>query len=165
MKDFILVYIIGIVKFTKNMAVLLRKVIAYGTNQGTSKEIAEKIGKETGIDVVAVQDIKVEDLNLYSTIIFVVPTYGRGAPPDSVKPWWDTFSASSTSLSTVHFAVFGLGSSNFRRSFVGFAKALEKKMLDLGAKEITEMGVLDDNDDKSTDMNQFIEAVKNFKVA
>jgi sulfite reductase alpha subunit-like flavoprotein len=135
-------------------------VILYATEQGASQEVAEKIGQATGIEVVDAKTVKAEDLTKYTKIVWVVSSYGRGAAPSEYREWWETVNALTADLSAVSFAVFGCGSSNYKRSFVGFAKAVEAKMLELGAKKITEMGILDDTDEKSTDLDAFISPLK-----
>ena len=135
-------------------------VILYASEQGTSKGIAEKIGKETGIECIDAKTVKAEDLSKYTKIVWVVSSYGRGIAPAEYREWWDSVNALSADLSGVSFAVFGCGSSNYRRSFVGFAKTVEAKMLALGAKKITDMGILDDADEKSTDIDAFIAPLK-----
>lgn len=135
-------------------------VILYATEQGTSKEVAEKIGKATGIEAVDAKTVTAEDLSKYTKIVWVVSSYGRGAAPAEYREWWNTVNALSADLKSISFAVFGCGSSNYKRSFVGFAKTVEAKMLALGATKIEEMGILDDADEKSTDLDAFIAPLK-----
>jgi sulfite reductase alpha subunit-like flavoprotein len=44
---------------------------------------------------------------------------------------------------SLKFAVFGVGSSHFQATFLGFAKDLEKKLTELGATEVTTLGEYD----------------------
>jgi sulfite reductase alpha subunit-like flavoprotein len=51
--------------------------------------------------------------------------------------------ARTARLDGFKFAVFGVGSSQFGPTFLGFAKALENKLKELGATEVNERGEYD----------------------
>ena len=144
------------------MALVLRRAIFYATQQGTSKEVAEQIGSKIGIDVHDIATLKTEDFDTYSTLIFVVSSYGRGDPPASAKPFWQFLSGldPAKKFSGIKFAVFGCGSTNFKRSFVGFAKKVEEALKNHGCQEIAELGIKDDNDEESCDLDQWITSLK-----
>jgi sulfite reductase alpha subunit-like flavoprotein len=59
----------------------------------------------------------------------------------------------------VKFAVWACGSSAFRRSFAGFGKDVEKKLKELGAEEVTTLGIRDDQDEQSTDLDTWIKGL------
>ena len=136
--------------------IVLRRVIAFATEQGTSQNVAEQIGRMTGIDVVDIKTINVNEINLYSLIIFVVSTYGRGAAPESVREYWSSFEKVNLKCNNVKFAVLGCGSSNFRKTFLGFAKKVEEKMINLGATKLVEMGINDEAEEQTTDLTTWV---------
>lgn len=135
-------------------------VIIYASEQGTAKGIAEQIAKETSFPVRDAKDTKPEEFANFEKIIFVPATYGRGDPPAEYRDWFAEFNAWTGDLSKAKFAVFGVGSANYKRSFVGFAKKIETKLAALGASKICDMGVCDETEEKSTDMNEFIVKIK-----
>jgi len=139
--------------------IVLRRVIAYASEQGTSQALATSIGKSTGIDVIDIKNLKIDELNLYSMIVFVVSTYGRGAPPSNCTEYWGSLESCNIDCNTVNFAVLGVGSSNFRRSFLGFAKKLSDKMKSLGAKEVVPMGIHDETGEKSIDVQAWVQSI------
>lgn len=140
--------------------VKLRKIF-YSTQQGTSRDVAQKIHEKTGIDFADISELKTSDFDLYSTIIFVTATYGRGDCPESAKPFWEYLQQRDPSKKlSLKFAVFGCGSSNFARTFVGFAKKLEAALLERGAQEIAELGIKDENEEKSSDFDAWVNSLQ-----
>lgn len=135
-------------------------IILYASEQGTAKGLAEQIGKETVITVKDAKDVQPSELPTYEKIIFVPASYGRGDPPAEYKDWYASFDAFKGDLSKAKFAVLGVGSANYKRSFVGFAKKIEAKLTALGATKICDMGIADETEEKSTDLNEFINNVK-----
>jgi flavodoxin len=120
-----------------------RRAIVYASERGTSKGIAETLGKQTGIQVVPIADFKVDEIAAYALLVFVVPTYGRGHPPPSAGPAWTQIQALTPTLTDLKFAVFGIGSTHFDATFLGFAKDLEKKLTELGATKVAALGQYD----------------------
>lgn len=137
----------------------MASVVIYASEQGTAKGIAEEIGQKTGFDVTDIREFNFDNFATYNYVIFVVATYGRGSAPKSCEEAWQKLNSITDKVENMKFAVFGVGSSAFRRSFVGFAKTVENKMKELGATEVTEMGILDEQDEKSTDLNEWMNAL------
>lgn len=138
-------------------------LVIYATKAGTSKEFAELVGQTIGfskvIDVASlpkdfVQNALVNCNGKRRRIVFVVATYGRGMPPPSAKEFWEKLSAvdkSKVSNLNLQFAVLGLGSSSFESTFVGFAKNLEAKLLEIGGTEICPLCTRDEMNDEEDD--------------
>ena len=123
------------------------KVIFYASEHGSSKEVAEQISKLLNIESQNFQTIDPAKLQTYNFAIFVVSTYGKGGPPKSCKEAWDKVNAYSENLPNLKFAVFGLGSSSFEDTYLGFAKSIEQKFKALGATEVAKMGEIDECED------------------
>lgn len=133
--------------------------ILFSSKGGTSKHIAEEIAQHLGVPVLDLATIRYNDLKQMQYIVFSVSTYGRGAPAPSAKPFWDELSnhPDDGSLSHLHFAVLGCGSSSFSDTFMGFAKALETKLMDLGAQEFAPLCPRDDAEDDQTNVVNWIQ--------
>lgn len=83
-------------------------VIAYATNRGNTKVVAEKLGEKIkGAVVVNIADTPVSELSAYDYLILGTSTIGRG---EMLKPWKDK----ADELKALDFAgktvaLFGLG--------------------------------------------------------
>jgi sulfite reductase alpha subunit-like flavoprotein len=119
----------------------MSRVIVYATERGTCKDIAEEIGRKTGIDVLAITAFKMTDIDSNQLVIFVVPTYARGQPPACAAEAWSVLKERPNPLTTLKFAVFGVGSSKFERTLLAFPRALFAKLTGLQATPIGELGV------------------------
>jgi MioC protein len=138
------------------MALVVRRAIVYATEAGTSQEKAEAIHARTGIDVINITDFPLDDIETYGFLIFVVPTYGAGEPPDSTAEIWAKLLARTKPLNGLKFAVWGLGNTDFGDTFVGFAKTLEAKLKELGGTEVTTLGISDANEVQSTNFDEWL---------
>lgn len=138
-------------------------IILYATKGGTSKDFAELVSQTIGfsnvIDIASLPSNFIDDVFVNSNgkrrrIVFVVPTYGRGMPPPSAKQFWESLSAldkSKVNNLQLQFAVLGLGSSSFESTFVGFAKNLEAKLIEIGGVEICPLCTRDEMNDEEDD--------------
>jgi flavodoxin len=138
------------------MAFVIRRAIVYATEGGTSQEKAQAIRARTGIEVVNITDFPLNDINTYGFLIFVVPTYGSGEAPDSTSEIWAQLLSRTKPLNGLTFAVWGMGSSDFGDTFVGFAKTVEAKLKELGATEVTTLGITDANGTQSTNFDEWL---------
>lgn len=131
--------------------------VIFATKNGTSKRIAEEVSSRIGFQCLDIAQLPPDFIQTAirckdnCRIVFVVSTYGRGMPPNSAKQFWDQLSADNEPLPTLQFAVVGCGSSSFEKTFVGFAKNLESKLLALGSKEICPMCTRDENEEETED--------------
>ena len=139
-----------------------KNYIIYATQNGTSKEVAEAIeGQINGYKVCDIQQFTVKQLQDSNNCIFCAATYGRGSPPASAVAFWNELQNISSFSKPINFAVVGLGSSAYRRTFCGFAKSLENKLIELGAKEILPICLRDEQDDECDDsVNEWIDKLK-----
>ena len=135
-------------------------VVLYASSQGTSKTFAERFGSELGIPIVDAKTLKPEDLQNYTKIIWSVSSYGKGKAPKLYRDWWDTVEACQLDISQPHCAARACGSTDFANTFVNYGKTVEKKMLASGAQKIAEMGRNDAAGRDSSDVEEFIKAIK-----
>eukprot|EP00817_Percolomonadidae_sp_ATCC50343_P005703 CAMPEP_0117425256 /NCGR_PEP_ID=MMETSP0758-20121206/5558_1 /TAXON_ID=63605 /ORGANISM="Percolomonas cosmopolitus, Strain AE-1 (ATCC 50343)" /LENGTH=654 /DNA_ID=CAMNT_0005209619 /DNA_START=95 /DNA_END=2059 /DNA_ORIENTATION=- len=157
--------------------------ILYGTERGLSKKLAEQLAKELKIFLLG-SSIRVKSLKDYAydeklphlpttendattkgfrhNIIFVLPTYENGTPPEEAKgfyTWLEDFShdfrVHQTAFSHIHYAVFGVGDSAFGSRFCTVAKNVHKWMKNLDAKPLLPEVTLGDNGAAADIVKQF----------
>jgi sulfite reductase alpha subunit-like flavoprotein len=91
----------------------------------------------------AMDDVDIDDIDGTTTVFFIA-TCGQGAIPQNGKDFYKALSARKDPFKeNTKFVVFGLGDSSYY-FFCKAAKAVESKMLELGAKKILSMGIGDD---------------------
>lgn len=125
--------------------------ILFGSQTGTAEDIAERIGREAIrrhllASVISLDEYKIGNLINQKAVIFVVSTTGQGDPPDNMKKFWKFILRKNlplNSLEGVHIAVVGLGDSSYTK-FNFIAKKLNKRLLQLGAKELVDVGLSDE---------------------
>ena len=79
-------------------------------------------------------------------MLFVVSTTGSGIPPRSMTNLWSNLLRADLPFDLfdeLHFAVFGLGDSAYEQ-FCWAAKMLRRRLVALGALEIVDMGLGDE---------------------
>jgi sulfite reductase alpha subunit-like flavoprotein len=136
-----------------------RSAIVFATEAGKSQEIAGEIHGRTGIDFLNFGDFPLNEIGSYSLLIFVVPTYGSGDPPESTAAKWQELLDRTEPLNGLKFAVYGLGSTDFGETFVQFAKTLEAKLTALGASEVTALGINDAAGKSSTNFDDWVKGL------
>ena len=105
------------------MSVPREVLILYGSETGTSEELAFKIGSlinklKIKTDVVNMEEYNIKDLPNEKTVIFFVSTTGDGDVPTNMINFWKFLlrrSLPSDSLSTLNIAIFGLGDSSYEK--------------------------------------------------
>ena len=140
---------------------LPKNVILYATQGGTSKEVAEKLSAAIGYPAHDINSITIDQIESCDHVIFVVATYGRGAPPASATSFWSSIQENKKQLSNLKYAVIGLGSSSFAKTFCGFGKDLDAALQKFTASQMIEFTSLDEQED---DNSKVIEAwIEKFK--
>ncbi|XP_016461713.1 NADPH-dependent diflavin oxidoreductase 1 isoform X1 [Nicotiana tabacum] len=126
-------------------------VILYASQTGNAIDAAERVGREAErrgcpVSLLSIDDFDPSCLPEQEIVIFLVSTTGQGDNPDSIKVFWKFLlqrNLTQNWLSSVSYAVFGLGDSSYQKyNFV--AKKLDKRLSDLGATAIVERGLGDD---------------------
>lgn len=151
-------------------------LILFGTETGTSQDIAEEIGRclerlHFQTDVTGLDNVSVGHLSIYPSCltIFVVATTGQGDFPDNARKFWKSLlrkKLSPSTLAETDYAVVGLGDSSYPK-FNWAARKLDKRLRQLGATSIIESCEADEQGDDSTDgaflawLPQFRETVLN----
>lgn len=96
--------------------------------------------------VSSLDDYEIQNLPSEQLIIFVVATTGQGDPPANMKQFWKHLlrkNLPATILQNLKYGVLGLGDSSYSK-FNFAAKKLNKRLAQLGGKELLSIGLADD---------------------
>jgi len=139
---------------------LVPKVL-YGTQGGTSKQLAESLverAAKQGLNLEAcnVSCYEPENLCKESVALVVMPTYTEGTPPAPAE-WFCRWLAEAAvdervgvlHLQNVRFAVFGLGNSEYVDSFNAVGRALDDQLKTLGGARLIPFSAGDEDGDSS----------------
>eukprot|EP00930_Biecheleria_cincta_P002451 TRINITY_DN103464_c0_g1_i1.p1 TRINITY_DN103464_c0_g1~~TRINITY_DN103464_c0_g1_i1.p1 ORF type:complete len:677 (+),score=89.13 TRINITY_DN103464_c0_g1_i1:119-2032(+) len=100
-------------------------------------------------DPQALNDLDLPGLCQLRSALFVVSTTGQGDPPVNMRRFWQDLKIASlpkTLLSSLRFAVFGLGDTHYRE-FNYAARKLHARLQGLGATSFVRLGLGDDQHD------------------
>ena len=123
--------------------------VLYGTLKGGSQRLAERLAsrlRSTGAtaETHSLVGYDTDSLNTVACAAFVLATYEGGVPPAGCEPAVDSlaeaasdFRGSDLELSSLRYAVFGCGNSEYpRREFNAAARKLDRSLKRLGAVRV-----------------------------
>lgn len=117
----------------------MKIALLYGTETGNAEMLCEDIEAEFGadhqIDVANLADIDPAALEPGVFHVVVSSTYGEGKLPASTQPFAEKLVAAGPDLSGLHFAVFGLGDTEYE-TFGRGSETLAALLTDLGAVQV-----------------------------
>lgn len=129
-------------------------VVFYGSQTGTAEEFATRLAKDAGrygmkgmvadpeeSDMDELCHLKDVDNNL---AIFCMATYGEGDPTDNAQEFYEWLQSGDGELEGVNYAVFALGNKTYEH-FNAMGKYVDKRLEELGAKRIFDLGMGDDD--------------------
>nr|XP_006113360.1 NADPH--cytochrome P450 reductase isoform X1 [Pelodiscus sinensis]XP_006113361.1 NADPH--cytochrome P450 reductase isoform X1 [Pelodiscus sinensis]XP_006113362.1 NADPH--cytochrome P450 reductase isoform X1 [Pelodiscus sinensis] len=129
-------------------------VVFYGSQTGTAEEFANRLSKDAhryGMRGMAAdpEEYDLSDLSRLSEIdnslaVFCMATYGEGDPTDNAQDFYDWLQETDVDLTGLKFAVFGLGNKTYEH-FNAMGKYVDKRLEQLGAQRIFEVGMGDDD--------------------
>ncbi|XP_068730808.1 methionine synthase reductase-like [Montipora capricornis] len=129
-----------------------RFTILYGSQTGQAKAIAEEIhessdhhGLNSNLFCLSLTEKKFT-LEKEALVVFVVSTTGEGDPPDTMGKFMRRLKKKTlpgTHLQNLHFALLALGDTNYT-NFCNNGKELDKRLLQLGARQFYDTGYADD---------------------
>lgn len=139
---------------TKMQASGRNVVVFYGSQTGTAEEFASRLAKEAaryGMKgmVADPEESDMEDLSKLSEIenslaIFAMATYGEGDPTDNSQEFYEWLQQGEADLSGIRYAVFGLGNKTYEH-YNEIGVYVDKRLEELGATRIFELGLGDDD--------------------
>uniref|UniRef100_A0A914LXV8 NADPH-dependent diflavin oxidoreductase 1 n=1 Tax=Meloidogyne incognita TaxID=6306 RepID=A0A914LXV8_MELIC len=128
--------------------------ILYGSATGNAQDFAEQIwqnlySKNISTQCLAMDDYSINLLPNEELIIFIVSTSGNGDVPTNMRKSW-TFLLSKKLLEgkyldKLKFALLGLGDSSYTK-YNFAAKKLYRRLIQLGAKPLSDLALADDQD-------------------
>jgi NADPH-ferrihemoprotein reductase len=127
-------------------------VIFYGSQTGTAEDYSSKLSKELsarfGLKTMTADlgDYDYENLDKIDESVlcfFILATYGEGEPTDNAVEFYDWLQNEADTLSTMKYAVFGLGNSTYE-FYNKIGKDVHQFLEDKGADNFAEYGEGDD---------------------
>lgn len=129
-------------------------IVFYGSQTGTGEEFAGRIAKE-GVRyrmkgmVADPEEYDMEDLiqmkNIPNSLaVFCLATYGEGDPTDNAMEFYEWLQNGEADLTGLNYAVFGLGNKTYEH-YNEVAIYVDKRLEELGATRIVELGLGDDD--------------------
>lgn len=141
--------------------------IFYGSQTGTAEEFAGRLAKDAqryGLKslVLDPEECDMEELTRMGEVensmaIFVVATYGEGDPTDNAQEFYEWLQNDRDDLECLNFAVFGLGNKTYEH-FNAMGRFVDKRLEEMGAKRVFEMGEGDDDANLEEDFVRWREA-------
>jgi sulfite reductase (NADPH) hemoprotein beta-component len=132
--------------------------ILYASDNGNAESLAKRLanrGKARGLKSVAIamDDYPFEDLVGEENVVLITSTAGQGEFPQNGRTFWETIkNATDLDLSNVQYSVFALGDSHYwprKEDKIYYnkpGKDLDARVSFLGAKQLTPIGLGDDQD-------------------
>nr|AGM20565.1 NADPH-cytochrome P450 reductase [Chilo suppressalis] len=129
-------------------------VVFYGSQTGTGEEFAGRLAKE-GVRykmkgmVADPEECDMEELTKLQDIpnslaVFCMATYGEGDPTDNAMEFYEWLKSGEPDLTGLNYAVFGLGNKTYEH-YNAVAIYLDKRLEELGATRVHELGLGDDD--------------------
>lgn len=116
--------------------------VLYGTETGNAEMLADDIKSalDDEFDVTSrnLSDTDPAELNGDAFVVVVCSTYDDGDLPASAKPFAEKLDAGSYDLSSVRFAIFGLGDGEYADTFAHGSKKMAEKLQASGAVQVGE---------------------------
>lgn len=143
-------------------------LILFASDGGNAEKVAKRLGQRArarglGARVVTMDDFPFEDLRLEENVVLLTSTAGQGEFPQNGRAFWKYLVGIKTSAAgpdggdgkcfdNVKFTVFAMGDSHYwprpedAHYYNKPGKDLDGRMKDLGAEELTALGLGDDQD-------------------
>ena len=120
----------------------MKIAVLYGTETGNAEMLAEDVMAELDSDhdvtCANLSDTDPGDLSADTFYLLVCSTYGDGELPASAQPFAEAVETAQPDFSGIHFAVFGLGDSEYDDTFNGGSAVLAALMTGRGATQVGE---------------------------
>ena len=120
----------------------MKITILYGTETGNAEMLAEDIQAELesdhDVDCLNLSDMDPGDFDATRFYLMVCSTYGDGELPASAQPFAEAMEAQAPDLAEIHFAIFGMGDSEYDETFNHGPKRLAELMAARGAVQLGE---------------------------
>ncbi|KAJ8275716.1 hypothetical protein COCON_G00074680 [Conger conger] len=129
-------------------------VVFYGSQTGTAEEFSNRLAKDAqryGMRGMSAdpEEYDMSELSRLSEIdnslaVFCMATYGEGDPTDNAQDFYDWLQETDSELEGVNFTVFALGNKTYEH-YNAMGKYVDKRLVELGATRIFDLGMGDDD--------------------
>ncbi|KAG9351915.1 hypothetical protein JZ751_023166 [Albula glossodonta] len=129
-------------------------VVFYGSQTGTAEEFSNRLAKDAqryGMRGMAAdpEEYDMSELSRLTEIenslaVFCMATYGEGDPTDNAQDFYDWLQETDAELEGVNFSVFALGNKTYEH-YNAMGKYVDKRLVELGASRIFDLGLGDDD--------------------
>ncbi|XP_051534477.1 NADPH--cytochrome P450 reductase-like isoform X1 [Myxocyprinus asiaticus] len=129
-------------------------IVFYGSQTGTGEEFANRLSKDAhryGMKgmVADPEEYDMGELSRLTEIenslaIFCMATYGEGDPTDNAQDFYDWLQEGDADLNGVKYTVFALGNKTYEH-YNAMGKYVDKRLAELGAQRIFDLGMGDDD--------------------
>uniref|UniRef100_A0A671MIS5 NADPH--hemoprotein reductase n=1 Tax=Sinocyclocheilus anshuiensis TaxID=1608454 RepID=A0A671MIS5_9TELE len=134
-------------------------VVFYGSQTGTAEEFANRLAKDAhryGMKGMAAdpEEYDMSELSRLTEVensiaIFCMATYGEGDPTDNAQDFYDWLQEGDADFSGVKYTVFALGNKTYEH-YNSMGKYVDKRLAELGARRIFDLGMGDDDGKNQT---------------
>ncbi|XP_039576696.1 nitric oxide synthase, inducible [Passer montanus] len=125
------------------VATRAKVTVMYATETGKSETLASNLCSlfscAFSTKILCMDEYNICDLEKETLLLVVTSTFGNGDAPGNGKTLKDSLLRLKLLRNKIRYAVFGLGSSMYP-DFCGFAHAIDQKLAQLGASQLTPVG-------------------------
>uniref|UniRef100_A0A671SF86 NADPH--cytochrome P450 reductase n=1 Tax=Sinocyclocheilus anshuiensis TaxID=1608454 RepID=A0A671SF86_9TELE len=129
-------------------------VVFYGSQTGTAEEFSNRLSKDAhryGMKGMSAdpEEYDMSELSRLPEIenslaIFCMATYGEGDPTDNSQDFYDWLQEGDADFTGVKYTVFALGNKTYEH-YNAMGKYVDKRLAELGAQRIFDLGMGDDD--------------------
>ncbi|NXL89390.1 NOS2 protein, partial [Alectura lathami] len=127
----------------KTMATRSKVTVVYATETGKSETLANHLSSlfscAFNTKVLCMDEYNISDLEKETLLLVVTSTFGNGDSPNNGKTFKNSLLTLKLLRKKIRYAVFGLGSTMYPE-FCAFARAIDQKLAQLGASQLTPIG-------------------------
>uniref|UniRef100_A0A8B9CEN0 Nitric oxide synthase n=1 Tax=Anser brachyrhynchus TaxID=132585 RepID=A0A8B9CEN0_9AVES len=127
----------------KAMAMRSKVTVIYATETGKSETLANNLCSlfscAFNTKILCMDEYNITDLEKETLLLVVTSTFGNGDSPNNGKTLKNSLLTLKLLRKKIRYAVFGLGSTMYPE-FCAFAHAIDRKLAQLGASQLTPIG-------------------------
>ena len=123
-------------------------LVLWASQTGAAEEFAARlVDRLEAAALINMDDLALTDLAAARDVLVVTSTFGDGGPPDNGADFWSRLDAADApQLHGIRYAVLGIGDRAYA-NFCGHAKALDRRLADLGATKLLDRTECETYDD------------------